>query len=304
MDKVAWLKERQKGIGGSDVGAIMGLNKWKSAFQVYVEKTEEITEASEQKESAYWGSTLEEVVAKEFSLRTGKKVRKDNRHLIHKDYKFMVANIDRRIVGENAILECKTTNSFGSKEWDGEDIPASYILQCQHYMAVTGADKCYIAVLIGGQKFVVKEIAKDEELINMIIEAEREFWTEHVEKKIAPELDGSAAASNYLKDRFTEITGEENIDLKSDYKEKIDRYLDIKNEMKILEDELKTIENNIKNELGNAERGSISKFLVSWRAVISKRVDSKILKAKYPDIYKEVCKEARSRRFEIKEVAE
>ena len=112
MDKLEWLKERQKGIGGSDVGAIMGVNKWKSAFEIYLDKPEEITEEKESSEAAHFGTILEDIVAKEFTLRTGKKVRKDNRHLVHKNYPFMVANIDRRIVGENAILECKTANSF------------------------------------------------------------------------------------------------------------------------------------------------------------------------------------------------
>lgn len=119
-DKLKWLKERQKGIGGSDVGAILGINKWKSPFEVYIDKTEEITEIKEAGEAAYWGSILEEQVAKEFALRTGKKVRKDNRHLIHKKYKFMTANIDRRIVAENAILECKTVNSFVQRNGKGK----------------------------------------------------------------------------------------------------------------------------------------------------------------------------------------
>ena len=70
MDKLEWLKERQRGIGGSDVGAILGVNKWKTPFEVYLEKTEEITEVKETSEAAYWGTELEELVAKEFSKRT------------------------------------------------------------------------------------------------------------------------------------------------------------------------------------------------------------------------------------------
>ena len=113
MDKLQWLKERQCGIGGSDVGAILGVNKYKTPFEVYLEKTEPITEVGEQSESAYWGDQFEEVVAKEFEKRTGKKVRRDRKHYKHKEYSFMVANIDRKVVGENAILECKTANQYG-----------------------------------------------------------------------------------------------------------------------------------------------------------------------------------------------
>lgn len=301
MDKLQWLKERQKGIGGSDVGAIMGVSRWKSAFEVYVDKIEEITEVSESSESSYFGNVLEEVVAREFSSRTGKKVRKDNRQLVHKTHEFMMGNIDRRIVGENSILECTTVNAFKAKEWDGEEIPPSFILQCQHYMEVMGADNCYIAALIGGQRFVHKEIKRDEELISMIVEAEKDFWINHVEKRIPPKLDGSEAASKYLSKTFKNFDKALEVNLKAEYKDKINEYLNIKNQMKTLDEALKTIENNLKNELGNAEKGIVEKFQVVWKGIISNRIDSKALKEIYPEIYKEVCKQSVSRRFEIKE---
>ena len=78
LNKTEWLQERQKGIGGSDAGAILGVNKWKTPFQVYLDKTEPITEEQEQHEAAYWGNQLEDMVAKEFTNRTRKKVRKRN----------------------------------------------------------------------------------------------------------------------------------------------------------------------------------------------------------------------------------
>lgn len=301
MDKLEWLKERQRGIGGSDVGAILGVNKWKTPFEVYLEKTEEITEVKETSEAAYWGTELEELVAKEFSKRTGKKVRRDSRHLVHPKYPFMVANIDRRVVGENAILECKTANQFLAKEWKDDEIPASYILQCQHYMSVTGAEKCYIACLIGGQRFIYKEIPRDNELIEMIIAAEKEFWEEHVMKRIPPALDGSSAAEKYLNERYSNPTPYSEINLKSEYKDMINEYLQLKENMKALETRLKEIENNIKNELADNEKGYAGNYEVNWMPVTSSRVDSKLLKSKYPDIYKDVCKESTYRKFRIKE---
>ena len=302
MEKLQWLKERQKGIGGSDVGAIMGVNRWKSPFEIYVDKTEDITEVKESGELSYWGNTLEEVVAREFSIRTGKRVRKDNRQLVHKTHRFMMGNIDRRIVGENALLECTTVNAFRAKEWDGEEIPPSYILQCQHYMEVMGSDNCYIAALIGGQKFIYKKIERDEELISMIVEAEKDFWINHVEKRIPPKLDGSEAASKYLSKTFKNIDKSLEVNLKAEYMNKINEYLNIKNQMKNLDEALKTIENNLKNELGNAEKGIVEKFQVIWKGITSNRIDSKVLKEKYPEVYKEVCKQSISRRFEIKTV--
>lgn len=301
MNILEWHIARQRGIGGSDVGAIMGVNKWKTRFQVYIDKIQEITDIPEASEAAYFGTSLEEFIAKEFTKRTGKKVRKDNRHLVHKEHPFMMANIDRRIVGENSILECKTTSSFGAKDWEGEEIPASYILQCQHYMAVTETDKCYVAVLIGGQKFITKEINRDNELIELIISTEKDFWTNYVEKKIPPPLDGSFAAERYLKDKFPGSNSSMEINLKAENESYILRYMSLKEDIKTLEEEAKALENNIKYQLGEAEKGLVANFIVSWRSMFSSRVDSKVLKQKYPEVYKEVSKESVSRRFEIKE---
>lgn len=304
MTELEWLKSRQAGIGGSDVGAILGVNKWKTPFQVYLEKTDPIDDVSEPSEAAYWGNTLEDIVAKEFSKRTGKKVRRRNQLLQHEQYPFMTANLDREIVGEKAFLECKTVNAFGAKEWEGDDVPASYLVQVMHYMAVTGYKKCYIAALIGGQKFVWKEIPRDEELITMIIEAEKDFWENHVLKKAPPALDGSSAAEKYINEKYKKSNSELSVDLKSEYSNKIGELLEIKDNIKQLELQAKEIENNIKNELGEAEIGYTPQFEVHWKAVTSNRINSKLLKEEYPEIYERVCKESVSRRFNIKSLKE
>ena len=106
--------------------------------------------------SAYFGNVLEEVVAQEFAKRTGLKVQRRNAILQHPAYPWMLANVDRLIVGERIGLECKTASEYLKKEWEGEEIPVTYLLQCQHYMAVTGYEAWWIAVLIGGNKFVYK----------------------------------------------------------------------------------------------------------------------------------------------------
>ncbi|MDU5107155.1 lambda-exonuclease family protein [Clostridium sp.] len=300
MDKLEWLKERQCGIGGSDVGAILGVNKYKTPFEVYIEKTEPIEEVKDQFESAYWGDQLEEIVAKEFEKRTSKKVRRDRKHYKHKDYPFMVANIDRRVVGENAILECKTANQYLTNEWQEDEVPASYLLQVQHYLFVTGAEVGYIAVLIGGQKFVWKEIQRDEELIQMIIEAEKSFW-KMVEDKTPPALDGSSAAEKYLKEKYKEAEIDKSVELGFEYKEKIKSYLEMKEQLKSFEAQVKELENQIKFEIGKSEYAYAPGYSLSWKNILSNRVDSKKLKSEFPQVYEKVVKESISRKFNIKE---
>ena len=164
-DRVAWERVRNSGIGGSDIACIMGLNPWKSAYALYAEKHGDVeAEDLSDNEFVYWGTVLEQVVADRFCELTGKKVRKCGT-LQDESYEFMLANVDRLVVGENAGLECKTANGFKSKDWDGDELPDSYYCQCQWYMAVTGYDKWYIACLIGGNHFVWKEIPRNDEFI-------------------------------------------------------------------------------------------------------------------------------------------
>nr|WP_312290843.1 YqaJ viral recombinase family protein [Clostridium chromiireducens] len=310
MRSIEFHKERQKGIGGSDVGAIMGVNRHKSIFEIFAEKIsddilEEISLKPSYKniaESAYWGETLKEVNAKEYTVRTGKKVRKENKILIDSEYDFMRANIDRKVIGENSILMCKTSSVFSAKEYEGEEIPANFILQCQHNMRVSGADKCYIASLIGGQRFVIKEIERDDELINMIIEKEKDFWYNHVLKRIPPLIDGSLSAAKYIDGKYKNSEKGLEVTLHEDYTNMLTEYTKIKDSIQNLDQQLKQIENNIKNEMKSAEIGILEKYRVDWKRISSNRIDAKTLKNNYPEVYKNVIKEIISRRFEVKEI--
>ncbi|MGY6765721.1 YqaJ viral recombinase family nuclease [Faecalibacterium prausnitzii] len=304
MSRQEWLETRTKGIGGSDASIVLGLNKWKTPFELWLEKSGQVIPVESQSDAAYFGTMLEDLVAKEFELRSGKKVRRRNAMFYHPNYPFITANVDRFVVGEKSILECKTTSSYNAKDWENDEIPANYIVQVQHYLGVLGPEykKAYFAVLIGGQKFVWKEIDRDDELIEMIFQAEQVFWNEHVEKKIPPKLDGSTAAEEFLKKRYAESEPDKTIDLKYEYKDKIDELLSLKETIKQLKEQEKAIENEIKNELKDAEIGFIQNYQVSWKPVTQSRVDSKKLKSLFPDIYEQVLKSSSYRKFNIKEI--
>lgn len=285
MTHQEWLEDRRKGIGGSDVATILGLNKYKSVYQLWLEKTDQIEVTSAQSEAAYWGNTLEEVVAEEFSKRTGKKVRRRNRVFEHSKYPFLRANIDRDIVGENAVLECKTANQYLANEWDEDEIPIQYICQVQHYMNVLNLDYVYFAVLIGGQKFIWKKMERDQELIDMITEKLVAFWTENVEKGIEPAIDGLKATSEFLTQRYLD-TDESETELNAAFDENIANLARLKGDKKIIEENIMLLENELKQALGKAEAtiGITPNNIVSWKKMQSKRLDKKRLIDKYPDI--------------------
>ena len=176
---------RRSGLGGSDAAAIAGLDDYRTAVDVWLEKTGRMVN-DEESEPAYWGQILEETVAQEFARRTGLSVRRHNATIFHPQHQFMLAHIDRRITGEKRGLECKTINAWsGSKLEQPLD---KHILQVQHYMAVTGFEMFHVAYLIGGQRFATFEVPRDPEMIEMLIDAEADFWR-YVERDEMPPLD-------------------------------------------------------------------------------------------------------------------
>src|SRR5699024_99190 len=300
MTRKEWLVARQTGIGGSDASAILGFNPWKSPFQLYVDKTSEYVEEIDN-EAIHWGNVLEDVVAEEFTRRTGIKVRRRNVMFRHKEHDFMMANIDRDVVGEQALLECKTTNAFAADQWEGEQIPPAYMCQLQHYMAVLDYEKAYIAVLIGGQKFVWKEIKRDDEFIELMIQAEKDFWENNVLAGVPPEIDGSRSATELLKTMYPEDNGEI-ITLEKDAETLIEAITSIKAEVKEKQTLQKEYENKLKLMIGEAEKGMTNRFEVRHATVRSNRLDTKRLCQEMPDIADEYTKESTSRRMTIKEI--
>ena len=139
LEHTEWLKYRKRGIGGSDAGAICGLNPYRTAMEVYQDKITDVTEDCDN-EAMRQGRDFEDYVARRFMEATGKKVRRANAMFCHEEYPFMLADVDRMVVGENAGLECKTANLFMADKWKDGNIPESYLIQCLHYM--DGISRC------------------------------------------------------------------------------------------------------------------------------------------------------------------
>lgn len=207
-DHEKWLKTRDLGIGGSDAAVIMGLNSYKSPYQLWMEKTGQVDPPDlSGNQYVYWGTKNEANIADWFQEETGKKVKRLGT-LQNREYPFMLANVDRTVIGENAGLEIKTAGVSQYRKWKDDEIPDAYYCQCLHYMAVTGADYWYIAVLLGGNEAKWKRIERNEEDIKTLIEAEKEFWN-LVQTQTAPPVDGSLSCSQALAARYADSRDEE-----------------------------------------------------------------------------------------------
>ena len=294
-----WLKVRKLGLGGSDMAAVLGLSPWRSPIDVWLDKTSDTVEEKES-EPMYWGNVLEEVVAQEFAKRSGYKVRNNNFTLQSEPYPYLLANIDREIVGLDAGLECKTANAFKANEWDGDNVPDAYYIQCQHYMAVTGKASWWIAALIGGNTFVYKEIKRNEEVIKAIIDTGAAFW-ELVESKTMPAPDDTKQCENALKKLYQKSNGQ-SVELPANYGNMIIDYLEIKNQLSELETKKRGIENVMKDFLKDNERATYGEHFVSWKSTKPRETfDAKAFKDDYPELHKKYIKVGEpSRRMDIK----
>ena len=297
IEKKEWLRYRKGGIGGSDAGAVCGLNPYRTAMEVYYDKTSDEIEEMDN-EAMRQGREFEEYVARRFMEATGKKVRRANALYYDERHPFMYADVDRLVVGENAGLECKTASPYMADQWKGGKIPLSYQIQCYHYMSVFQADAWYIAVLIYGKEFQFHRIERDEAVISDLIHIEKNFWKEHVEKKILPEPDGSKVADNVIAERFKK-SQEISLPLMG-FDEKLKRRQELVEIMARMETEKKKIEQELKLYLGEAEIAENEHFRVSWKTVNSSRLDEKLLKAEMPETYEKYKKSVSSRRFTVK----
>jgi putative phage-type endonuclease len=301
MPREQWLELRKKGIGGSDSAAIVGLDRYRSPFDVYADKLGLKPEIPDN-EAMRQGRDLEDYVAQRFMEATGKKVRRRNAMLQHPEYPFMIADIDRWVVGENAGLECKTTSVLNRCKFSQGEFPPNYYVQCMHYMAVTGAERWYLAVLVLNNAFHVFTIERDENEIQALIETEKHFWQNHVLKKIPPTPDGGESTSEIIKQLFPEARQREEVALYG-HEEKIQQYLELDARVKELTQERDAIKQELQLALADAEIGRAQGYIVEWKNQVRQTLDTKKLKSEHEEIYEKYLKPAQTvRMFKIKEV--
>ena len=275
-----WLKLRSQYIGGSDAAAVVGLNAYSSPYSLWAEKTGKVPGFAGNLATEV-GTYLEEFVAQKFAQETGKKVRKNNQSFLNSQYPFAIANIDREIVGEDAGLEIKTTDTLNLKKFRGGEYPANYYAQMVHYMAVTGKQRWYLAVLIGNKEFKWFTIERDEAEIAALMTAEAAFW-ELVRTDTPPAVDGTAATSEALKTIYSE-SDDSVCDLTA-FSANIRQYIELKKQIKELETIAEEAANKIKEFMGESGGGECEGFKVSWKSQSRSTFDSKRFAKENPDV--------------------
>ena len=309
-DEKEWKAVRNKGIGGSDIGAICGVSPFTSARQIYFNKTGQFEEALQpsaaSQELMRWGHLLEPIVASEYSSRTGKKLIELNATLAHKDYPWMRANVDRLIVDDDGvpygILECKTTSEYNAEEWENGELLLSYIYQLNWYLHILDLKYGAFACLVGGNKFYHYEIFRNDELIqNTLIPAARNFWYNNVLALVEPELQ--AVDKDFVNEKYSDAKKDSEITLPDDVDNELAKTIfDCKRQIKELTNIMEEAQNRLKDKLKDNEIGYCRDYTVKWQLRTQQRVDTDALKKSFPEVYEKCKKTIKFRAMTVKGV--
>ncbi|WP_022960936.1 YqaJ viral recombinase family nuclease [Halopseudomonas pelagia] len=291
LSREDWLDVRKRGIGSSDSSAAIGLNPYKSPLELWLEKTnrdQHLAKPNPEDDTApvFWGVVLEPIVASQYQRRSGNKVRKINAVLQHAENPWMLANIDREVIGspDVQILECKTAGLNGAKLWR-EGVPKYVEVQVMHQLAVTGKQAADVAVLLGGQQLEVYRIERDELLIKHLIELERQFW-HYVETDTPPPADGSDSAERALRLLYPEDDGEA-LDFSQDptLNETFFTLKQIRHTLAELNQRESELKQALQQAIGSASKAVFADGSISWKkSKDSVGVDTAALFNDHPDL--------------------
>jgi putative phage-type endonuclease len=257
-------------IGGSDAPKVLGVSHFGGPLQVYESKMG-LAPPDEGKPWQRWGHILEGPVADEYARRTGHRLVRVKHALIHPRYDFIGGYIDRRIVGtgQKAIYEGKTASAFGKDDWGEpgtDEVPDEYYVQVQHYMAVTGAKWCDLAVLLGGWDFRIYHIDRNEPFIVGMLDAEQTFWHDHIEAAIPPPVGDTEADKRYLSRRYPNEADGTILPATPDDELLIRSLIEAKREAKATEGRVRGAENAIKERIGLNAGLAGAAGMVTWRS--------------------------------------
>ncbi|MEV6565947.1 YqaJ viral recombinase family protein [Streptomyces kronopolitis] len=251
-----WHATRRAGIGGSDVAAILGLDKYRGPRHVYEAKHGRPDDVNS--EAAEIGTEIEDFIAQLFSKRSGIPIATPPGTLVHTERSWMLANVDRYALWDEDTgavagpVECKNRSEYQAADWE-DGVPDSPAIQCHWYMAVGGWDVGYVAALVGGNKLRWHRIERDEEMIGWLVDTCGRWYQRHIVEGLPPAADGLEATTDLLA-RLWSVKPEAiaEVDLAT-AKALRARRADLKAKSKALADELRTVENEMRRLTGENE---------------------------------------------------
>lgn len=280
-----WLAERRKGIGGSDVAAIMSLSAYSTPYQVWLEKTRGIHEDISDKPAVMWGNILEPVVGEHYmDCHPDRHVRRVNAIARSIQRPWAQASLDYEVHDPElgwGVLEIKTAGWRREQDWE-DGVPVYYQTQVAHYLSVTGRPFADVAVLIAGQDYREFRVMRDEEDVAAVEAAVDEFWHDYVEKGEAPEVEAFDAHSLFMAHQSDDgeyLSGEDR-----NLGAIVNLWLTAKSDMDEARMRMDHYATALKDAIGDSSGLDFTTGRLTWQRSERKRLDSKRLRSERPDI--------------------
>lgn len=311
-NRPAWREARRQGIGSSDAAAILGMDRFSSAWDVYVDKIEDLVD-EDQSAALEWGHRLEPVIAEKFaddhpefwSVKPTCMFR-------HGEHPFIMSNPDRLLLtlehdpetGDTwpsepvAINECKSSRL--DEDWDGDYPPDRVLIQCQHQGLVHNLDTVYVSALLHGREYREFIVPRDDAVRNLLVEVEAEFW-QRVEERRPPAVDGTEATSDALKRLYAEPVPESEVSFGDEVVELFTRRSKAKAEAKAAKTAADLADNELRALFGNATTLLVrGEKAATWNSVSTSRFDQKRFAEDHPELLAEYRVPSSYRRLDVK----
>ena len=320
-----WLRERTKGIGGSDVAAVLGISPWKTRRELFYEKT---GVQPMQPDESNWvakevGHRLEELVAEIYRRKTGYTVYPIRKIFQHPLYPFMIADVDyfvQKPNGKRGVLECKTSSFMAKDRWADDGIPRHYEVQGKHYLSVTNLDFCAFACLFGNSEgdFLMREIGRDLEEEEMTILELAHFWQDFISANVEPPYteSGDLVLESIRRYQGKADPSLPQITLSASDALRLEQYLKLREEKQALDKRGRELEKEIKgvyapivDRMGQACAAICTDGKTEYRVTYKptsktsiKKDELERLRLDHPDIHDQYATTSESRSFAVKKL--
>ena len=266
-----WFALRAEGITATDVSVIAGLNPYKTPYQLWAEKLGKYT-PDPVGPAAVRGILLENAVAEFYEMETGRELRRSNGIVRLKEMPWAMASLDRTIVGEEGLVEIKTSTS---PRWSLHPVPPEVVAQVQWQMFVTGAPWCDIAVLLGGLVFRIERVEAS-------VEMQTDLYRKAVEFRNLLATDTAPPLWGEDSDALASVTPWNGLEEWAQADAGLDRvaqiYAEKQYESKLLDQELQNLAISLKEAIGVKAGIAGEGWSATWKQnKSSQKVDYKLL---------------------------
>lgn len=306
MSYEKWKSTRSNFLGGSDCATALGLNKWKSPYMLWLEKTGRFS-FDEDNPVMKFGRQWEDQVRKEFSKRTGFEVTEPDQMFIHPDSELgmLSANVDGIIEPNEkhegrGILEIKCSlRSVLPYLGDIDDVPIQYVRQIFHYLSVTGLRYAYLQVYYRDECTYSKPllILRDDSMIAEMNQKLAGWWCKYVEGDIAPPMESLEDLKIAYPDSEPDSSKQASNSILQSYK----ALKSVRERIAQLKELKSSYEQDLKEFMGDAETLLDGEDrLATWKSSKRRRFSTLDFKGDYPQLYKEYTNTNQIRMFRIK----